>query len=300
MKKQRKDEEMGFADGGVVPDMGNVPMPPQAAPQMPPQPPPVSPIQGILAQSQGLGAQMAGQYTPQMRNQLYQAMVERQNSMPQGIGAGLASVGDAIARGYGHSNSDFLNNTLKSQKDTTAEGLGAFDTSSKMAMQQTQAGMELGKMDPTSAISKAAQEAYSGPLEKLGYKPEQISKMPASQIESVAQVALKYGDIQAQKELKEATLQLQSMLGNATIRNQQGERAQRQQELNKAADTEASKHWLSHPIMASEARARLAQGAVPPAAPPRSFASEEDADKAGLADGTPIVIGGVKGTWRHH
>lgn len=312
MKASRKilPPEVAMASGGMVPDMGDVPIPGQMPPQNVPQGTMASPMPAILAQSQGLGAQVAGQYNPQMRNQLYQAMLERQNSLPQGIGSGLASVGDAIARGYGHGTSNFLDSTLKGQQDTTKGGLDAFDSSAKMNMQQTQAGMELGKMDPTSAISKAAQAAYEGPLSKLGYTKEQVAQMPASSIESVAQVALKYGDIESQKELKEATLQLQAMLGNATVRNQQSERAQRQQEIDRAADTEAAKHWALHPQLAAAARERLAKGGaaaptahpapvVPPAAPGHTFATEAEADKAGLADGTPVVVGGVKGTWRH-
>lgn len=208
----------GYAMGGVVTpdDMGQIPMPNEKVPQGTAP----NPIQGILAQAQGLGAQMSGQYTPQMRNQLYSAMLERQNSVPQGIGVGLASVGDAIARGYGQSNSDFLNNTLKSQKDTTTEGLGAFDTSAKMNMQQTNAGLELGRMDPTSDISRLHQEAYSEALKKLGYTPDAIAKMPASQIEMLAQVGLKRADIESQNELKKATIELQAMMGNANIKNE--------------------------------------------------------------------------------
>lgn len=223
----------GYAMGGMVmPDLGSVPMPNEP-------PPPVSrgtsPIQGILSQSQGLGAQMAGQYTPDMRNQLYASLLERQNSLPNAIGGGLASVGDAITRGYGRSNSDFLDKTIQGQKDTTQSGLGAFDTAQKMNLQQTQTGMELGKMDPTSEISKSAQAAFSGPLSKLGYDPEAIAKMPASQIDTITQVALKYADIESQKELKEATIQLQAMMGNATIRNQTAEREQARKNAEEAA-----------------------------------------------------------------
>lgn len=262
LMKSMSEPSKGYAMGGVVtPDLGDVPLPGQPPANVPQGTMP-SPIQGILAQSQGLGAQMAGQYTPQMRNQLYAAMLERQNSMPNAVGGGLASIGDAIARGYGHSNSDFLNQSQKLNKESVEGGLGAFDTGSKMNMQQTQAGMELGKMDPTSEISKIHQEAFREALKSLKYTDVQINKMPASQIEMLAQVGLKRADIDAQKELKEATLQLQSMLGSATIRNQQGERAQRQQQINKEADKEASTHYLSHPFKASEARSRLAEGST--------------------------------------
>lgn len=59
--------------------------------------------------------------------------------------------------------------------------------------------------------------------------------------------------------------------------------------------------------MLTQANANLVPPTVPmvpaaPAAPsnaPRSFASEADAAKAGLKDGTPIIIGGVRGTWKN-
>ncbi len=245
--------------GAGVPSM---PLPsatmPQQAPMMPPAappmaqnvpqgtmpPPPAAQIPGmaeILAQANAQGRGLYGQYTPEKRNELYSMMAERSNSMPNAIGAGLASVGDAIARGYGRDQTNFLDKTLQSQKTSRDEALGAFDTAQKGSMALTQAGLEIGKMDPSSPMSKMAQEAYGGPLQKLGYTPEQIAKMPASQIESVTQVALKYGDIQSQKELKEATLELQTLVANANIGNQKLQRAKDAADVQRNAATETLK-----------------------------------------------------------
>ena len=269
---------MAMADGGEVPDLSDLPTPDENAPPVaPPASPvaPASPIPSILAGAQGLGAQAAGGYTPQMRNQLYAAMLQRANTTPMAVGNTLASVGDAIARGYGRDQgANFLQNSLQNTQKTREEGLGAFDATQKMALAQTQAGMELGKMDPNSALSKMSQEAFSGPLKKLGYGDADIAKMPASQIEAVTNVALKYGDIQAQKELKEATLELTAKMNEAQIGNMKAQQQARQDELkrqqeeaNKALDVEASSHWLAHPFLAAQARSRLAQGAAGAAAP---------------------------------
>jgi hypothetical protein len=248
--------EVCMADGGVVPDMGTVPMPTEATP---------APTQNILGNAQNLGRQLYGQYTPENRNALYTAMLQRQNSMPNAIGSSLASVGDAIARGYGHDQTNFLDKTQQNQKDALKEGLDAFDTAQKGTLGMTQAGMELGRITPNSDLSKLSQDAYSGPLKKLGYTDAEISKMPASQIESVAQVALKYGDIQSQKELKEATLQLQSMVANANVANNMLMRKQEQERIANESkkvqheqDVEAAKHWIMHPQAAAAANARLA------------------------------------------
>lgn len=310
------DTAKGYAFGGeVMPDLGDVPIPgqqPQSVPRATAAPPVVaqSPIQGILAQSQGLGAQMAGQYTPEKRNELYAALLERQNSMPNAIGMGLSSVGDAIARGYGHDQTNFLDKTMQGQKQGLEQGLGAFDTAQKMTMAQTGAGMELGKMDPSSVISKIYQDSYSGPLKKLGYSEEQISKMSAANIEPVTQVGLKYGDIQAQKELKEATLELTAKMNEAQIANMKAgqqtrsdEVKRQQEESNKNLDVEASKHWIMHPVLAHQAATRLASGSAGAgaarAAQVPTFATEADAEKANLPDGTRIKIGDQTGTWRH-
>jgi hypothetical protein len=237
----------GYAAGGVVTnDLGAVPMPTE--PPLPPAPPAAPTLPSIMNNAQSLGRQLYGQYTPDARNQLYSAIAERQTSMPFGIGAGLANVGDAIARGYGGSQTNYLDKTLQSQKDARSEALGAFDTAQKENLGMTQSGMELGKMVPGTDLSKLAQQAYSGPLKKLGYTDEQISKMPANQIEAVAQVALKYADVHSQEELKKATLELQSMIGNANIMNRRQElelakvkAAQEEQEKRAARQGDAAK-----------------------------------------------------------
>ena len=262
----------GYADGGVVSDddLQDMPTPNEPAPAAtaPAAQAPASPLPGILAQSQALGAQASGGYTPQMRNQLYAAMLQKANSAPAAVGNTLASVGDAIARGYGHDQgANFLQNSIQGTQKAQEQGLGAFDAAQKMALSQTQSGMELGKMDPNSSLSKMSQEAYSGPLKKLGYSDTDIAKMPASQIDAVTQVALKYGDIDAQKELKEATIKLSAAMNGAQIENMKAQREaqkqeiqQKQEELNKAADVEAAKHSFLHPILAHQAAARLAAG----------------------------------------
>lgn len=290
MKASRKvlPPEMCMADGGLVPDLGDIPipgstfdvannsstfrtggqMPPPAslppvvaaamaqkaaaqnvprenipAPAASPAPAPVAgpSLADILGQARQAAGSLYGQYTPERRNQLYSTMLERANSMPNAVGSTLASVGDAIARGYGRDQTNFLDKTLQSGKDTTKEGLEAFDASQKVELAATSAGIDFQKMDPSSAVSKMAQEAYGGPLAKLGYGPEQLARMPASQIESVAQVALKYGDIESQKELKEATLQLQTLVANANIANQKGQRAKDVSDTQRAAAGEILK-----------------------------------------------------------
>lgn len=200
----------GYAAGGIVePDLGQLPMPNEtpAAPTVP----------GILDNARSLGRNLYGGYTPELRTQLYAMMAERANSMPNAIGSGLASVGDAITRGFGRSQSNYLDKAHEIQRQGRADVLGAFDAAQKGTLGMAQSGLELGKITPDSDLSKITQEAYAAPLRKLGYTDEQIAKMPASQIESVAQVGLKFADIESQNELKRATIELQAMLNSSTI-----------------------------------------------------------------------------------
>lgn len=216
----------------------NVPPPAQNVPRGTPGSPQVSTqsigLPEILANARGLGENLYGQYTPEKRNELYAMMAQRSNGMGPSVGGALASVGDAIARGYGRDQTNFLDKTLQSQKAGRDEALAAFDAGQAGTLAMTQSGLEIGKVDPSSALSKLTQEAFMGPLEKLGYSREQVAKMPASQIEAITQVALKYADVQSQKELKEATIQLQAMMNDASIKNQMiGRQMQATESINK-------------------------------------------------------------------
>lgn len=229
--------EMCMAGGGLVPDMGDVPipgssfdvgtggsttyktagvipppppmpmsmagLPPPAAPMavprgtppsMPPTPPGAMPgLEEIMGSARQAAGSLYGQYTPDRRNELYAALLQKQNGMGNAIGSTLAGVGDAIAHGYGRDQTSFLDKTLQGQKDTTKEGLEAFDTGQKQTLGATAAGMDLQKMDPNSAISKISREAYAPLLTKLGYSADALSRMSGANVESAAKVAADYG-----------------------------------------------------------------------------------------------------------
>jgi hypothetical protein len=209
------------------PPMPPAPMAPptRPAPVLPPSvPPPAAPqgpasLSDVIAQGQSAGAQMSGPYTPDKRAQLYSYLAQQQNDMPHAIGNSLASVGDAITRGYGRSQSNFQNDTLGAEQKNREEALGAFDKGAEMTKEQTQTGMGLETTDPTSASSKMAQESHEPLLSNLGYSKDQISHMAASQIAVLTQTAVTYGGKKMELLGKQAELNLERLKAGEDMRH---------------------------------------------------------------------------------
>jgi hypothetical protein len=191
----------------------------------------------VLNQAQVAGNQLYGQYTPDRRNDLYAMLLQKRGGMGNAIGSGLASVGDAISRGYGRVNTDFLNKTQEGQDAAVKEGLGAFDDAQKATLQATSAGMELQKLDPNSAASKIAKEAFAPLLKKLGYSDESLARMSGANVESVAKVASEYGGKEMESLYRQAMLVVQQQQAAAEAASKKG-----------AARADALKTIASHPV----------------------------------------------------
>jgi hypothetical protein len=221
-----------------IPPAAQAPAPgPRPAPMAPPTPPMPS-MGDVLQQAQTAGNQLYGAYTPERRNELYAYLAEKANGMPNAIGAGLASVGDAIARGYGRdAGANFLDKTLQGTKASREEALGAFDTAQKGALAETSTGMELQKMDPNSAISKVSRAAYAPMLAKLGYSPAAIAKMSGANVETAAKVAADLGGKEMENLFHQAQLIVESQFHKAEL----GEK-------ESARKAEALKTLSEHPI----------------------------------------------------
>ncbi len=201
------------------------PAPAAPPPQMGSTPPPMPGLADILAGAQGAGASLYGQYTPERRNELYAALLQKQGGMGNAIGSGLASVGDAIARGYGHDQTNFLDKTQAMNQDMTKQGLEAFDTTQKGKLAETASGLELQKMDPKTPISKATVAAYAPILiNKLHFSPQQVSNMSAAQVESVAKIGAEYGGKEMENLFHQAQLIVESQFKGAEIAEKNAQR----------------------------------------------------------------------------
>lgn len=286
LSRKKTEKEIGMANGGFVPDFGDIPVigssfdvgpsgsttfktggqipeppinpaltaqiaaaqavprgttPPMAQvdapmPQMRPSGP-MPTMMDVLRQAQQAGNQMYGNYTPEKRNELYAMLLSKRGGMGNSMGTGLAIAGDAISRGYGRVNTDFLDKTLQGQDQATKDGLGAFDEAQKQTLQATSAGMSLQGMDPNSAASKIAKEAYAPLLMKLGYTPDAIERMSGANVEAVAKVASEYGGKEMENLFRQASLIVQQQQAAAE--------AQRKKDSDK---TDALKALSSHPV----------------------------------------------------
>jgi len=187
----------------------------------------------VLSQAQGAGSQLYGAYTPEKRNELYTMLLDQATkSKGQGIGNALAMAGDAIAGGYGHRDSNFLDKSLQSEKDARQGALDAFDTAQKGKLAETGAGMELEKMDPNSKISQVSRQAYAPLLAKLGYSPAALSKMSAANVETVSKVAADLGGKEMENLFHQAQLIVENNYHKAEIGIQQeGKRAEALKQL---------------------------------------------------------------------
>lgn len=213
-----------YKTGGAIPPPPPMAMPPQAPPpqmpaSLPPAPPPMPPpakpaqspslgggmpaaapsggptdINSILSAAQGLGQSAYGNYTPEKRAEMLAYLAQKQNGMPYAIGNSLASVGDAIARGYGHSQSNFLNDTMGREDASRKEAMDAFDQGQKAKLGETQAGLELEKMSADSPLARAKQAAFAPLLAQAGLTRAQIAKVTPDDVKDVASLAAEMGN----------------------------------------------------------------------------------------------------------
>jgi hypothetical protein len=180
--------------------------PPVSAPPMPGRSPlggaspaaaspaPGTDLNSILGAAQDAGSQVMGAYTPEKRAEMLAYLAQKQNGMPYAIGNSLASVGDAITRGLGHSQSNFLNDTLGREDANRKEGMEAFDQGAKSKLQQTQAGLEMEKMTASSPLARAKQAAFAPLLAQAGLSRAQAANIAPEDIKDVASLAAEMGN----------------------------------------------------------------------------------------------------------
>lgn len=111
-------------------------------------------------------------------------------------------------------------------------------------------------------------------------------------------IAIEGRKADAEAKNAEALRTLQAIIGAGNAANQVRERDQADEKIAFDADKETAKGF---PIFQDvrDARERLANIGRHRPGSKNTFATEADAEKAGLTDGTPVIVGGVKGTWRH-
>jgi hypothetical protein len=191
----------GYADGGVVDmgpsddgsvDLSQLPQTPSFDPKagLPPQPPvqaPIAPAQSPLTPYINQQKVAVNQYGPEQQLAVQNQILKQQRSPGSLIGQGLAGLGDALSTGVGRAASPgflpALQNRQNEQAKMQIEGLkGAREANQQNIQEQ----IKLTAKDPSSPLSKAAQQSYGPELIKMGATKEQVAQMPADIISDVA------------------------------------------------------------------------------------------------------------------
>ena len=141
-------------------------------------------------------------YGPDRQKAVADYLMKQQGGFGSKLGSALSGAGDSLmmiagkgspgfADRYANKQQRDFENAMKSEKDYSEGKLG-----------QLESGMKIDMMDPSSPMSKQLQSTYAPLFEKLGYKPDAILKMPASEIKSALAMAVESGGKETENMIK--------------------------------------------------------------------------------------------------
>lgn len=241
----------------------NIPTPPQPAtpppsPKLPGMPPGVTADQ-ITPYLTNLKSQM-NQYGPQAQMNLQRQTLADRNSFGNRLTSGLKGFGDALMQGVARAGNPGWQQAYESQQDERArEQMANLQKAGETNLQQTEAGMKMDMMRADSPISKSYQESFAPIFSKMGYKPQDVSKMSAAQVSTVADLATRYADSQTQLELKRAMMDAEntykeSMLGLETEKSKAAIQAKDEEQKQGALKQLGTMPWYSRILHRGEAK----------------------------------------------
>lgn len=189
-------------------------------------------------------------YSPDRQFAQEQAGLRARSGLLGGLPAAGATFADAIMQGVARAGSGGFAQRQQEQANQLAqEAAGAIERGRKGTLEQIEATQKIDMQDPRSTISQITQRAYGPIFQKMGYSPDAVGKMPASQLNTLADLGVRYADAQTQLELKKAMLQVQTLTAQANMQNQRAERAEAETKLR-----------AEHPVLA--ALGKLGTGAT--------------------------------------
>lgn len=160
-------------------DPGSVP-PPVAPMPTSQQPPDMSSVLQTASQSPSTNYSDVPDLSAEKRLALAKSILAKQQSGGNAAITGLAGLGDAIARSYGHDKeANATGNVQKIEEGQNQKALEAVDTGREQKLQDFQKHVAMSKEDPTSNIS----HAMRGYLKGLGINVP--SGMNASMMEKI-------------------------------------------------------------------------------------------------------------------
>jgi len=133
----------------------------KSAPIAPVTPP--SPVGDATQDAMNSGSKILGEFTPENKMALYQALLQKQGGMGNAIGSSLSTLGDALGAvaGGGRPTTNFSEKNTASNQQSRAEGNQLLNEGAQAKEQQFKLGSEAADKDPNSVSSKAAQQIAS-------------------------------------------------------------------------------------------------------------------------------------------
>lgn len=203
--------------------------PAMASKPMPGMPPSVTPdeLQGYLNKQR----ESIGKYSPDEQYNREMQIGNQRNGLGNRLAYAAATfAGPEYTKGI----DDRWNAQLSGE-------VGARERSRAGTMEKAGAESKIDMQDPGSIASKTYQNAYADIFSKMGYSPESVAKMPASQIQTLADLGVRYSDAQTQAELKNLSLMLQGMSAKAMAANQESQNRRENQKMRTDAASEVLK-----------------------------------------------------------
>lgn len=176
-------------------------------------------------------------YGPEEGLNLEQDIATQENSFPSRLTSGLKGFADAIMMGVaGAGNPGWEQQYQQAQTLKGQRKLDALKNAGQLNMQQTEAGMTIDKMDPSSELSKVAQATYAPLFQKLNYQLSALKGMSAANIESALALMAQFGGAEKQALIKEFELEIErSRMAAAAGKTASEEEMARQKQRTDAA-----------------------------------------------------------------
>jgi hypothetical protein len=238
-----------LADGGIVdeeqtkqPFIG----PPAPLPVAPPRPMPgMGPDVRPDALQQMMGRYKSGmeQYGPEQQMATRAALTKSNAGFLPSLARAGGGFADAVMQGVARAGpSNFQQSITNQQNKTIEDTMGTLERAQGGKMAQMQAEMKLAAEDPSSPLSKIAQQSNAPTLKAMGLSDAEISGMPASLISEATSKRLSLEEIRVKAEeiraLREQTGRYQEETIKTTRAGQAQSAAQKETE-RQAADKKA-------------------------------------------------------------
>lgn len=179
------------------------------------------------------------EYGPEKEKEAVQNALESENSLGSKLGRAGAAFSDALMQGVAEAgNPGNLQNIENEQQKRAEMQANLIPTLANMNTAQMSAKQKLQEFDPQSPLSQVAQKTYAPLFQKLGYPPEKLKSMSASDIKTALSLMTDYGGKEVEAKIKEFELSLNSQRVAAEVANQERQRELEEKKLK--ADASAN------------------------------------------------------------